>query len=402
MILPEYNVKIIEKTKSQLLLNIEFDKVVVVLRGDAKYDGLYMKYTIKKGYHRRNVNLLKYLKAINDYLTSNNYIATYNDRQSNILDSNKVKRMEINQLKITSGEIEYIDEKYPNLISFETNKCTIYEQANFGILDCENYRDYKSDIISLDSYNGFSGRRMYFQNSNILKNNKNILHLYNTILTMYKIDIDYETFILMLDAPNLRKLEIFNTKKLKDKDLLFISGLYNLEMLEVDAVLSNADQIKKLERLRDTSRIYISGDSELEKVKNERKNYYDLLKSSGKSEKELKEYLMYQYMITYKKYLNLLDKLYIRRLDRISWESKIKTDDLNKVRDELLTISNMSYKDRKNIAREIKEYNLKDSLDDLWFDKIPEQEEDLHITNSSPFTDSGIDYYVKKKKIILD
>lgn len=400
MILPNYKVNFIEKRKGNVFITITFDKVVVSLSGSAKYKSLDLFYTIKKGVRRRNVNLLKYFRLINDYLVSNDCILTYDNVNINIFDTNIVKSLSIRGLKITSGDMEYVKDKFKNLRLLETTNCTIYKQANIGILSCY-YTDYKSDIMSLDSFNGFSGRNLYFHRSNILNNNSHLLHLYSVTLTMNQINIDYEKFMLMLDAPNLRKLVIFNTKDLTDKDLLFISGLYNLERLEVDAILSNADQIKKLERLRYTSRIFVSGNSEIEQTKKKRKNFYDMLKEAGRNEKQLNDYLMFQYMMIYNEYLDLLNKLYVKRIDRIKWENKIHLNELNRIKKELFEISNMPYADKKNISREIKEYNLQDSLDDLWFDKVPTSEEEEHLVNSRPFNDGGIDYYVKRKKIIL-
>lgn len=73
----------------------------------------------------------------------------------------------------------------------------------------------------------------------------------------------------------------------------------------------------------------------------------------------------------------------------------------------------MSRKERRKLAREPKkEYNLFDSLNELWFDKIPnpDDEEDCYLVNSNPdpfdlYDDDkkkGIDYYVLKRKIHLE
>lgn len=297
--------------------------------------------------------------------------------------------------------MEYIKDKYPNLLILETKNCTIYDKANIGVLTC-GYRDYKSDIMSLDSYNGFSGRNLMFQESHIINNNKHFLHLYNVVLNFYKVDINYETFILMLDAPNLRKLEINRrNKQLCNNDLLFISGLYNLESIDIDAKINSMDQIKKLERLRKIKGILLDNSFEKEKTKKIREKYFNIIKQNGKSEEELNNYLMFQSILIYHKYLDLLNELYVKRIDRIKWENKIITNDLERIKEELIAMSKMFYKERRQIGREIKEFTMQDDFDGLWFDKVPLDEEEYKI-NSRPFQDGGIDYYVKRKKIILD
>ena len=403
MILPKYKIEIVFQNKSQLLYKIFFDKVVVSLYGDAKYSRLEIRLTIKDGCRRRNVCLLEYLNAINDFLESNNYVGKYGDKCIDLLDSNIVKFLAIQKMKITSGEMEYIKYRFPNLFSFRTEYCTIYDKANMGVLNCM-YIDYKSNIISLDSFNGFSGRNLTFQKSHIINNNKRVLHLDNVVLKFDEVDINYETFILTLDAPNLRKLDIIRArnKRLSNNDLLFISGLYNLESIEIDAIINSTEQIKKLERLREVRGVLLNNPSEMRKTKQYRKKYYNIMKEKGAAEEDLNHYLMYQSMIQYNKYLDLLNELYVKRLDRIKWENKIYTNDIEKIKKELIELSKMFYKERRKIAREIKELTLKDQLDGLWFDGIPENEEEEYMTNSKPFSNDGIDYYVKSKKIMLD
>lgn len=403
MILPSYQVKKVEESKSRVIYNIIFDKVIVVLSGDAKHSGLDINFIIKDGCRRRNVNLLKYLNAVNDFLISNNHVCFYEERYIDILNPLIVKRIGIERLRISSGEMEYISECFPNLLTLETKNCTIYDKANVGALKC-NYRDFKSDIISLDSFNGFSGRSLFFQNSCIRNNNKNMLHLYNIILKFYNVNIDYEMFMLMADAPNLRKIEInrFRNKLLTNNDLLFISGFYNLESINIDAIINSLDSIRKLERLRKLYGIYLDNSSAIENTKKIRQKYYYSMKYSGKTEEELKNYLMFQSIIIHNKYLDLLNELYIKRLDRVKWQDKFNTNDIERIKKELIQISEMSYRDRKNISREIKEFTLEDQLDDLWFDKIKEKKEDEYLVNSRPFESGGIDFYVKSKKLTLE
>lgn len=403
MILPNYKIEKVYQNKSQLFYQIFFDKVIVSLKADAKYSRLEMKINIKDGCKRRNVCLLKYLIIINDFLESNTFIAKYNNKCIDLFDANIMKFISIKKLKITSGDMEYIKYKFPNLFGFETEECTIYDKANMGVLSCR-YTDYKSDITSLDSFNGFSGRSLIFQRSHIAKNNKRLLHLYNVILKFDKVELNYETFILTLDAPNLRKLDIVRSrnKRLSDKDLLFISGLYNLESIDIDAIINSTEQLNKLERLREVKGVLLNNSDEMEKTRQSRKKIYNVMKGKGASEKDLNYYLMFQSILQYNKYLHLLNQLYVKRLERVKWENKIYTDDIKKIKIELIEISKMFYKERKNIAREIKELTLQDELDGLWFDKIPVDDELFQLKNSKLFENSGIDYYVKSKRIVLD
>lgn len=132
MILPDYKIEIISQRKTQPLYKIFFDKVIVLLSGDAKYKRIEIRLTIRDGCKRRNVSLLKYLRAINDFLASNSYICEYDGVFIDLFDSNIVKFLEVERLKITKEEIEYVKYKFPNLVHFFTEKCTIYSNANMG------------------------------------------------------------------------------------------------------------------------------------------------------------------------------------------------------------------------------------------------------------------------------
>ena len=80
MLLPEYELIIIFQNNSRILYTLIFDKIEAIISGDAKYNRLELKLVIKNGIKRRNVNLLKYLKTINDFLLSNNYVCIYENR----------------------------------------------------------------------------------------------------------------------------------------------------------------------------------------------------------------------------------------------------------------------------------------------------------------------------------
>ena len=113
-------------------------------------------------------------------------------------------------------------------------------------------------------------------------------------------------------------------------------------------------------------------------------------------------------------YQKFFHTLYVPRLQRVRWQDKISSYDLEQIRSELKIIAQMSRKKRKELARKPKkEYNLFDSLNELWFDKIsnPEDEDDCYLVNSNtdPFAmfddkgvKKGIDYYVLKRKIYIE
>ena len=398
MILPEYKLEILHKCKSQMQYKIIFDRITVFGSCDSKYSIGSLVIRIKECYHRRNVNLLKYLIAINDFLISNNYIGEYAGKYIDMFSSNIIKTIDICNLKITSGEMEYINDTFPNLVTLTTNRCTIYDKASIGVLNCA-YIDNESYLTTLDSFNGFSGRAIRLRNTKIMNQNKHTLHLNCEIMELINLDIDYKTFILMLDASKLRKFVIHNRKPLNDSDLIFISGLYNLESIEMNAKINSLDQINKLERLRNIEGIFLNDSILNEKAKKKCSDVIDEYEISGE---ELDNYLMFQSMLKYNKYLDLLNKLYVKRIDRVNYENKINENDLEKIKKDLLTISKMSFADRKKIAKEIKDYDMRDDLDGLYFDKHPFLEEEEVLMNSRLFDSDGIQYYVKRKHIVLD
>ena len=147
--------------------------------------------------------------------------------------------------------------------------------------------------------------------------NKNVLHLNNIITRFIRINMDYELFFLTTDAPKMRKLEIYRSPKyprLKDKDLLFISGFYNLESIIIDGILTNYNQIEKLERLRHIERLCCTDNiSDIEKKDKYAINY----KNEGISESRLKNYLINRRLQIQNEHLDFLNRLYVDRLERI-------------------------------------------------------------------------------------
>lgn len=415
MLLPNYKEIIRSDLKETTRRIIQFDKVWVHIFGDIKYKKVEMVFHINQGYRRRNVNLGEYILAINDYFISHPCWKVYNETTRNIFDLNYVRTVEFNGLKINGNEFRLMKEQYPNLSAVYTKNCTIYKEASIGSLNCY-YTDYHSDIMSLDSLNGFSGKKMYLKQTHFRNENQKTLNLDCTILELCNVDIDYEKFFLTTDAPKLRKLEINRTrhkKMLSHKDLLFISGFYNLEFIEINGTIENYDQIRKLERLREIRRLFQTDESKLEKTKQARKQIYEKIRMQDTNEERLQNYLMYQTMAIQNQYLKFANKLYVPRLERVKWENKITTKKLSQIRDELIAISNMSSKERKNISREKREFTLFDDINGLWFDKVPSKDDDEYIlVDTYPtiaFADDfmelekkAIKYYVKNKKIIVD
>lgn len=401
MILPDYEEIIINDKQETTRRIIKFDKLSVMIYGDAKYSLTELKYSINSGCKRRNIDLSMYINAINDYLVSHPVYKKYKNKLVNLYDFNNVKALDFSGLKFSSNEFQIIKNKYPNIFSVNTKKCTIYKEALIGCLTCHYYDD-SSDIMSLDTFNGFSGESISLSQSHIINMNKNVLHLNNVLIKLRGIHFNYEHFFLTTSAPNLRKIEIHRKPFLNDKDLLFISGFYNLESVQICAFLSTYQQLQKLEKLRELRYVFCSNENELEITRKKREEIYEKLLTSNATENQLKNYLMMQRMIIQNRFQDLQHKLYIPRLERVKWENKISTNELKIIRDELLDISNMSIEERKNISREKKEYTIFDTMQGLDFDYIPDNDEEDILVDSRPFENGGIKYYTKRKKLILD
>lgn len=400
MILPNYEEIIINDKQETTRRIIKFDKLSVMIYGDAKYSCTEIKYSINLGCRRRSIDLPMYINAINDYFVSHPVYKKYKNKLVNLYDFNNVKLLDFSGLKFSSNEFQIIKHKYPNIFSVNTRKCTIYKEALIGCLTCHYYDD-SSDIMSLDSFNGFSGESISLNQSHIINMNKNVLHLNNVLIELDGTNIDYERFFLTTVAPNLRKIKINGKHLLNDKDLLFISGFYNLESVQIGAILSSYEQLQKLEKLRELRYVFCSNENELETTRLHREEVYQKFLANNASESQLKNYLMMQRMIIQNKYQELRHRLYVSRLESIKWQNKIATNDFEKIREELINISNMLITERKNISREKQEYTIFDSMHGLDFDYKPDDEEDF-LKDSRPFKARGIKYYVRRKKVILD
>ncbi len=394
LILPNYEEIIIKDTKVSTHRIIKFDKLSVRIYGDARYSKTDINYSINLGCRRRNIDLSVYINSINDYFISHSVYKKYEDRVVNLFDFECVNSLTFKGLRFNSNEFQIIRSKYPNVDYVRTENCTLYKEAQVGNLTC-NYYDNSSDILSLDSFNGFSGESIYLNQSHVLHRNKNVLHLNNIIMKLRGINLDYEYFFLTTSAPNLRKIEIHTKPLLKDKDLLFLSGFYNLESVQIDAILSNYNQLQKLEKLKELRYIFCSDEKELEKTKEKRKEIYEKLVINNATKNQLRNYLMMQRMLIQNKFQDLQHELYVPRLERVKWENKISSKNLKNIRNELISISNMSVKECKNLSREKREYTVFDSFQGLDFDYSPSEEEYILI-DFHPFEENGMKYYAKR------
>ena len=90
-------------------------------------------------------------------------------------------------------------------------------------------------------------------------------------------------------------------------------------------------------------------------------------------------------------------------MERVKFDGIIHNQSIEEIQQKLLKFYQLDYQTRKNYLREPKkELNLFDETNDLFFDAItrPEDDEMYTVVNSRPLDSSGIDYYVKSKKII--
>lgn len=70
MVLPSYEEINISESNGDIYKKIKFDKITVIIYGTAKHSRTELRYSINKGCKRKNVDLSKYMSAINDYFIS--------------------------------------------------------------------------------------------------------------------------------------------------------------------------------------------------------------------------------------------------------------------------------------------------------------------------------------------
>lgn len=385
------------------VFNLCFNNIIVNLRLNKKHHNIDIRISKKENIKRKSINLSDYFEEIVKFLKENQYLCKKDnsDFKEDILKLDNVKYLELNSFKLVQKDIEFISTKFKQLRILTTQKCTYYNNCNLGILKCD-IMDYCSDIYELDIFNGFEGKLLFLKNSKIKRMNLNVLHLNNIVTIFRNIDINYEYFFLTTDAPKMRKIEINNHSKLTNNDLLFLSGFYNLESVDIGAIISNYEQLEKLEKLRNIDRIYCLDEETLKIVKCKQKNNFEKLLSNNATESRIKNFLMQNRMRIQNEYQEFFHKLYVPRLERVTWENKINKNDLKQIKEELLKIKNMTDSDRKNISREQeKEYNFFDETFGLYFDKHPSLETEIVEKDSRPFQEGGIKYYSLRKNIYL-
>lgn len=381
-------------------VSLKNDQVLVEIFINPKYHSLDIKLVNKKKCKRKKIDTSFYLNEIITFLQGHTYIVHHNNEYRDMFNKDNVKRIRLEGLKIEDKDVKVLS-RFQNAFSLETKKCTFYKDCNLGILKCD-FTDINSDLYSLDSLNGFSGNCIKFRKTHIVRMNKNLLHLNNQVLELFGINMDYELFLLTTDAPNLRRLNIHHNPQLNNSELLFISGFYNLEGIDIDGVVDNYDQFDKLEKLRELRYVLLSC---IDKKYENDQHYLQALKK-GLSDGKLANILYNLRLRSQNNNYQLRHELYIPRLERIRFAGSIENKSIPEIQQELIRFYQLDYQTRKNYLREPKkELNLFDDVHNLFFDERTSLEEDepYQIVNSRPFDESnGINYYVKRKKIILN
>lgn len=410
----EYHYSQFGKTKFIESVYLHFEKVLIWFSLDYKYHRLdvYVGRQESCKDKDKKVDISYPLVGLIEYLECHQIFCKKDGQtfKKDILQLENIRTINISDLELCEKDCVVLH-LFPKLRDLNTKNCIICEDCNLGSLKC-NYYDNSSLICNLDSFNGFEGEYFRLNKSKIMHQNKNVLHL-NTIVVKFECvkNMDYEHFFLTTDAPKMRKLEIYGKQRLQDKDLLFISGFYNLESVSIEGDVSSYEQIEKLEKLREMLYLFCTDENELESTKEKRKDFAAYF--GDKPIEVQKNYLMTQRMIIQREYQKFFHKLYVPRLERVKWQDKISSHNLEQIKCELQKVASMSRSERKQLAREPKkEYNLFDSINGLWFDRIPnpEDEDDCYLENSNPdpfdlYDDGkkkGIDYYVLKRKIYIE
>ena len=382
---------------------IELEQVYIRIMVDHKYKFIEATITKKEHVKRKNVDLSKIINYISDFIDSNNiFLCDYDEIiGQGFLERKYVHYLNIEDLKITNEDIKTIQAKFSELSGLFVNNCTYYSDCNFGILNISHLELSDSTIYSLDSLNGYKGKKLLLHNVYIKGQNKNTLHLNSVIIKFEETNIDYEHFILTTSAPKLKILFINNKRKIyRDKDLLFISGFYNLEYLEVNGIVHDWDQIKKLDKLGKVLKLYCDNPTELEKLKRLRaKKIEEYSKDPRFIERD---YLLQQNGYMCNEYLKFYYELFVSKLERVKWLDKISTKSLENIKKELIYIFNLTPEEKFNISREEKEYL---TMDEEVFGLSPRgdrPDDDQYelVSSSMPFDeDQGIEYWEKNKRI---
>lgn len=376
------------------VIYLKNDQIVIKIFLNTKHHGLDIVLVNRKKYKRKKIDISSYLYEVIKFFQKHTCMVPYGKEYIDLFDKSCVKRIQLENLKIEDKDIKMLL-NFKNLRRLRTIKCTFYKNCNLGLLKCDLI-DENSDLYSLDSLNGFSGDCISMEKTHIVRMNKHLLHLNNKVLELSEVSMNYELFLLTTDAPNMRRLNIYCFDKLKNSDLLFISGFYNLEGIDVIGVVDNYDQFDKLEKLRKLKYVVLSN------INDDRKNYFSEL-GEKLTDEELANILCGLRLHAQNKHYQFRHELYVPRLERVKFDGIIHNQSIEEIQQKLLKFYQLDYQTRKNYLREPKkELNLFDETNDLFFDAItrPEEDEMYTVVNSRPLDSSGIDYYVKSKKII--
>lgn len=396
-----------EDSKSSANRRILFDKVNVFIFGKVSNLRTQITFRINKDCRKDEIHLEDYIHAVNIYLMSNPAYKIDGEKVANVFDFNLIKWIDFKDLNINKEAMAIIKNCYPNLLSINLFNANVEKGTSLRLLKSNFYMDGGS-VFSLDFINGFEGEIFSLQGTKVLADNQNTIHLYCKMLKFTNITMDYERFFLTTDASKLLKLEIIQEKsknRLTHKDLLFISGFFNLKSIIIDGVVENYDQVRKLECLHELKRLLCTNLKEMEKTKKKRRKNIEEIQQLKNKRISIEDYLLFQTMASQNSYLDFFQKIYVPRLERVKWEEKIRTRELEKIKEGLLSIVSMSRKDRKDIARSKEEYTIFEEMNDLCFDHSKEEEEYIE-RDANPFSfDPTVPkrkYYVKNKKIIID
>lgn len=371
MIIYKYVEEKIICKKSVRMIKLFFNDIECLITADAKYQNTELRFKKRNGYHRKNINLSTYIFFVKNYLDANtkSNILTFKDTIYSAFLNTNINKITIDELKITNFDLKLLIELFPNIKDFNTNNCTIYPDTDFGLLK-GYYMDSGSEIMSLNSFNNFSGYFLSLNKTKIKDKDYNTIHIYSDVISFHKVKINYELFLLRLDAPNLRKLEIFTFPYLVSKDLTFISGFTNLECIDITAIIDSKDIYNRMIKLRKVRHLTTE-------------DYKNYMTNSQ---------------------LELLNKLYVDNRDSVIWLDKISSADIDKIKKDLSSIKTLKYEDRKKIGKRNKKYNSDDLFADLVFDYDNNDNSDVEKVidyGSNPFLSNGdFTYYKKKIKII--
>lgn len=383
-------------SKEPFAIYLKNDQIVIKMFLHYKLHGLDIVLVNRKKYKRKKIDISSYLYEVIKFFREHTCMVPYGKEYIDLFDKSCVKRIQLENLKIEDRDIKMLL-NFKNLRNLRTIKCTFYKNCNLGLLKCDLI-DENSDLYSLDSLNGFSGDCISMEKTHIVRMNKHLLHLNNKVLELSKVSMNYELFLLTTDAPNMRRLNIYCFDKLKNSDLLFISGFYNLEGIDIIGVVDNYDQFDKLEKLRKLKYVILSN------INDNRKMIPHELEEKL-SDVELANILCGLRLHAQNKHYQFRHELYVPRLERVKFEGSIYNQSIEEIRQKLLRFYQLDYQSRKNYLREPKkELNIFDEIHDLLFDTVtqPEDDEMYTVANSGGLFDSnGIDYYVKSKKIII-